>query len=90
MLANLHTILQGRDLVIHPEFTNLISQLQSARNVPNRNSNFVLDKTQNSMDSLDSLRLALFNIDVGAPEIELGAETATGEEQGEEEIPASQ
>jgi hypothetical protein len=73
MLSNLHTILSQGNLVIHPKFTMLIAQLQSARNVlpNNRNSNqFVLEKTpQNSMDLLDSLRLALWNIEAGAPEI---------------------
>jgi hypothetical protein len=69
MLSNLHTILSQGNLVIHPKFTSLISQLQSARNVTNnRNSQFILEKTpQNSMDLLDSLRLALWNIEAGAP-----------------------
>ena len=80
MLASVHTLIQGKDLVIQPRFTTLISQLQSARNTPNRNSNFVLDKSSQSLDCLDALRLALFNIETGAPEI--GPE----EEEQEEEI----
>ncbi len=86
MLSSLHTVLQGHDLVIHPRFTTLIAQLQSARNMPNRNSGFVLDKTQNSMDALDALRLSLWNLDVGAPtEFEPVREEGEGEEQGEQE-----
>lgn len=70
LLATLHVLVQERNLVVHPKFTTLISQLQSARNTPNRSNNFVLDKSQgNSFDALDSLRLALFNVDVDAPEV---------------------
>jgi hypothetical protein len=42
-----------------------------------RSSQFVLDKTSQSLDVLDSLRLALFNLDAGALELT--------EEEGEEE-----
>lgn len=82
MLANLYTFMTRGDIVIHPKFTTLIAALQSARNVPSRssNSNFILDKTSQSLDCLDALRLATFNFDAGAPEI------AEEEEEEEEEI----
>jgi hypothetical protein len=48
----------------------------------NRSSQFVLDKSSQSMDVLDSLRLALFNLDAGAPDFEIE------EEEQEEEITA--
>jgi hypothetical protein len=77
MLANLYAFLQRGDIAMHPRFTTLISALQSARNVPNRNSQFILDKSSQSLDCLDALRLALFNFDAGAPDFE--------EEEGEVE-----
>jgi hypothetical protein len=79
LLATLYAFLQRGDLVIHPKFTALISELQSACNVPNRNNNFVLDKSSQSLDCLDAFRLAIANLDAGAPEFE----TTTEEEQEE-------
>jgi hypothetical protein len=91
MLANLYAFLSRGDIAIHPKFTTLIAALQSARNVPNRNSQFVLDKSSQSMDVLDSLRLALFNLDAGAaaPDFETEEEKeGETEEEQEEEITA--
>jgi hypothetical protein len=84
MLANLYAFLQRGDIVIHPKFTTLIAALQSARSLPNnRTSNFILDKSgSQSLDVLDALRLATFNLDAGAPDLE------EEEEQEEEEITA--
>jgi hypothetical protein len=81
MLATLYAFMQRNDLTIHPKFSVLISQLQSARNIPGRSSQFVLDKSGvgNSFDCLDSLRLSLWNFDAGVPEIE------TPKEEEEEE-----
>jgi hypothetical protein len=83
MLSNLYVFLSRGDIVIHPKFRTLISELQSAKNLSNtnnRNAQFMLDKRTNSMDTLDSLRLALFPLDAGAPEFE-----ENEEEEGEEE-----
>jgi hypothetical protein len=82
MLANLYAFLQRGDIAIHPKFTTLISALQSARNVPNRNSQFILDKPSQSLDCLDALRLALFNFDAEAADFE--EEDADNEEEEEE------
>jgi hypothetical protein len=83
MLANLYAFLARGDLVIHPMFHSLISALQSARNIKGRASQFVLDKTSQSLDVLDSLRLALYNFDAGAPEL---TEEEESEEEEEEEL----
>jgi hypothetical protein len=83
MLANLYAFLQRGDIAIHPKFTTLISALQSARNVPNRNSQFILDKSSHSLDCLDALRLALFNFDAGAPEFEKDEEEEKGEDHND-------
>jgi hypothetical protein len=88
MLANLYAFLQRGDIAIHPKFATLISALQSARNVPNRNSQFILDKSSQSLDCLDALRWALFNFDAGAPnfeEDEEGEEVVNDNDNGEEE-----
>jgi hypothetical protein len=80
MLSNLYTFLSRGDLVIHPtKFPALVSALQSARNVPGQNSKFVLDKSTQSHDALDSMQLALFNFDAGA------AEELEGVDEEEEE-----
>jgi hypothetical protein len=75
MLATLYPFMSRRDIVINPKFSTLIAALQSARNVPGRSSQFVLDKSSASLDILDRLCLSMFNFDAGAPEFE---------EQGEE------
>jgi hypothetical protein len=81
LLASLYTFIERGDLVIPPNFQALISDLQAARSSPNRNSSpFVLEKTaQQSMDALDSLRLAISNLDSGIPEME-------PEEEEQEEV----
>jgi hypothetical protein len=82
LLASLYTFMQRGDIVLPSKFTALIADCQSARSVPNRNTPFILEKTaQNSMDSLDSLRLAIANLDAGIPEME-----PEEEQEGEEEI----
>jgi len=70
MLATLYAFLQRGDIAIHPKFSVLISQLQSARNVSGRNSQFILDKTTQSLDVLDSLRLCMYNFEADVPEFE--------------------
>jgi hypothetical protein len=70
MLATLYVFLSRGDIVIHPKFHTLISALQSARNVPGRNSQFILDKTSQSLDVLDSLRLCMYNFEADVPEFE--------------------
>jgi hypothetical protein len=87
MLANLYAFLQRGDIAIHPKFTTLISALQSARNVPNRrNSQFILDKSSQSLDCLDALRLALFNFDAGAPDFDEEEEKGEVEEDNEKKV----
>jgi hypothetical protein len=97
LLATLYSFLQRGDIAIHPQFVTLISELQSACSVPNRNNNFVLDKTRDSgsntsYDCLDAFRLALANLDAGAPtDFETEEEKEEGEteeEEQEEEIAA--
>lgn len=86
MLANLYAFLQRGDIAIHPKFTTLISAFQSARNVPNRrNSQFILDKSSQSLDCLDALRLALFNFDAGAPDFEEEEEEVNDNDNEEQE-----
>jgi hypothetical protein len=70
MLASLYAFLQGGDLPIHPKFHTLISAMQSARNLPGRTSQFVLDKQTQSFDCLDALRLELYNFDADVPKFE--------------------
>jgi hypothetical protein len=70
MLASLYAFLQRGDLAIHPKFHTLISALQSARNMPGRTSQFILDKQTQSLDCLDALRLALYNFDADVPNFE--------------------
>jgi hypothetical protein len=87
MLANLYAFLSRGDIAINPKFTTLISALQSAKNLPsssnNRNAQFLLDKRSQSLDVLDSCRLALFPFDAGTPDFE--EEEDDEEEQEEEE-----
>jgi hypothetical protein len=64
---------------MHPKFHTLISALQSARNVPGRNSQFILDKTSQSLDVLDSLRLCMYNFEADIPEFEHEEEEKEGE-----------
>jgi len=79
MLASLHAFLQRGDLAIHPKFHTLISALQSARNMPGRTSQFILNKQTQSLDCLDALRLALYNFDVDVPKLEQQEEEEGGE-----------
>lgn len=81
MLASLYAFLQRGDLAIHPKFHSLISALQSARNMPGRTSQFILDKQTQSLDCLDALRLALYNFDADVPKFE--QEEEEGEVEGE-------
>jgi hypothetical protein len=84
MLSNLYTFLSRGDLVIHPtKFPALVSALQSARNVPHQNSKFVLDKSTQSLDALDSMQLAMFNFNAEAP-TEFEDEEEVEEEKEEE------
>jgi hypothetical protein len=84
LLANLYAFMQRGDIVISPRFTTLIAALQSARHIPNRSNNFLLDKTSQSLDCLDAMRLALFNFDAGGPTFE-EEEEEEEEEEGEKE-----
>jgi hypothetical protein len=68
-------------LAIHPKFHSLISALQSAKNMPGRTSQFILEKQTQSLDYLNALRLALYNFDADVPEFEQEGEEGEGEEE---------
>jgi hypothetical protein len=60
LLQRLATYIQRGWLVIHPQFQELIESLQSARTKETGSSDWVLDKTSNSHDLLDALRLTFY------------------------------
>ncbi|MDQ3966771.1 MAG: hypothetical protein M3275_00065 [Thermoproteota archaeon] len=70
MLENLYTWISRGDFIIGPGFNVLVSALQSARNLPGKKSQFVLDKHSQSLDVLDAVMLSTFNYDAGISEPE--------------------